>query len=312
MSGRTLTKEYRPPLVRMRKLRLWPCGQAYRLSSSLKRRLRSCFAWKRSCTGGSSVRTRPSRPYPSPSAALVPGSRTLGALRAPLSSWVRQVWAGRRRPYSVILLDEIEKAHADAFNILLQILEDGRLTDAQGRTVDFRNSIVIMTSNIGASTISKGQVLGFGESAGEGGLEYGEMKQRIMGELKKFFRPEFLNRLDEVIVFHQLTKDQIREIIELMLARLHEQLREREITLKLTEEARDFLREVGLDPAMGARPLRRAIQKHIEDALADQVLSGNIPHGSTVTIDKKDDGLITRDILKEPTEEEVLVTGEQG
>lgn len=220
--------------------------------------------------------------------------------------------AVRRRPYSVVLLDEIEKAHGDAFNILLQILEDGRLTDAQGRTVDFRNSIVIMTSNIGASTISKGQVMGFTERAEEGGLEYQEMKDRVTGELKNVFRPEFLNRLDEVIVFHKLSREQIREIIELMLARLHEQLKDRDINLKLTEEARDFLREVGFDPAMGARPLRRAIQKHIEDALADHVLSGEIPNGSTVVMGKEGEGLGISEIHSEPNEEEVLVTGEQG
>ncbi len=162
--------------------------------------------------------------------------------------------AVRRRPYSVVLMDEIEKAHPDVFNILLQILEDGRLTDSQGRTVDFRNAIVIMTSNIGASTISKGQVLGFAEQVAEGGLEYDDMKTRVMGELKRVFRPEFLNRIDEVIVFHKLTRVQIREIIDLLLDRLHQQLKDRELTVELTEEAKELLVEEGFDPTMGARP----------------------------------------------------------
>ena len=162
----------------------------------------------------------------------------------------------RRRPYSVVLLDEIEKAHPDVFNILLQILEDGRLTDAQGRTVDFRNCIVIMTSNIGASTIAKGQVLGFGEPVEEGGLEYEEMKTRVTGELKKVFRPEFLNRVDEAIVFRKLSRDEITDIVGLMLSRVEEQLKDREIGLALTPEARELLVEVGYDPTMGARPLQ--------------------------------------------------------
>ena len=162
----------------------------------------------------------------------------------------------RRRPYSVVLLDEIEKAHPDVFNILLQILEDGRLTDGQGRTVDFRNCIVIMTSNIGATTISKGQVLGFGEPVAEGGLEYEEMKTRVTGELKKMFKPEFLNRVDEVIVFRKLTRAEIADIVALMMARVEDQLKDREIGLALTPEAKELLVDVGYDPTMGARPLQ--------------------------------------------------------
>ncbi|MGH3092956.1 MAG: AAA family ATPase, partial [Gaiellaceae bacterium] len=171
--------------------------------------------------------------------------------------------AVRRKPYSVVLLDEIEKAHPDVFNILLQILEDGKLTDAQGRKVDFRNSIVIMTSNIGAATISKNQSFGF--SVGDDtGLSYDEMKDRIMGELKKVFRPELLNRIDEVIVFHKLSKEEIKTIVELMMKRLKEQMVEHEATIELTEEAKELLVDKGYDPAMGARPLRRAIQRFIE------------------------------------------------
>ena len=196
--------------------------------------------------------------------------------------------AVRRKPYSVLLLDEIEKAHPDVFNILLQILEDGRLTDAQGRTVDFRNSIVIMTSNIGASEIAKNTGLGF-TIGDETGITYEDMKNRIMGELKKVFRPEFLNRIDEVIVFHKLTKDEVKEIVDLLLKRLRESLAERELSLNLSDDAADLLVEKGWDPAMGARPLRRAIQRYIEDPLADEVLSHNMEAGSTVEVDRLSD-----------------------
>jgi ATP-dependent Clp protease ATP-binding subunit ClpC len=204
----------------------------------------------------------------------------------------------RRRPYSVVLLDEIEKAHPDVFNILLQILEDGRLTDAQGRTVDFRNTIIIMTSNIGAATISKGQVLGFGEPVAEGGLEYDEMKERVTGELKKIFRPEFLNRVDEVIVFHKLSREEISNIVSLMMARVEEQLKDREIGLALTPAAKELLVDVGFDPTMGARPLRRAIQRHVEDLLAEEVLSGKFPRGSTVLLDREDDRLYIQEVIQ--------------
>jgi ATP-dependent Clp protease ATP-binding subunit ClpC len=196
--------------------------------------------------------------------------------------------AVRRKPYSVVLLDEIEKAHPDVFNILLQILEDGKLTDAQGRRVDFRNTIVIMTSNIGAATISKNQSLGF--SVGdETGLSYEEMKDRIMGELKKVFRPELLNRIDEVIVFHKLTKEEIKTIVDLMMKRLREQMVEHEASIELTEEAKELLVEKGYDPAMGARPLRRAIQRFIEDPLADFVLGRSIKPGATILVGRKGD-----------------------
>src|ERR687894_675873 len=193
----------------------------------------------------------------------------------------------RRKPYSVLVLDEIEKAHPDVFNILLQILEDGNLTDAQGRKVDFRNTIVIMTSNIGAGTISKNQSLGF--SIGEeGGLSYDEMKDRIMGELKRVFRPELLNRIDEVIVFNKLTRDEIKTIVDLMMKRLRDQMVEHEASIELTEEAKELLVEKGYDPAMGARPLRRAIQRFIEDPLADFVLGRSLKPGSTIVVEKKE------------------------
>jgi ATP-dependent Clp protease ATP-binding subunit ClpC len=204
--------------------------------------------------------------------------------------------AVRRKPYSVLLLDEIEKAHPDVFNILLQILEEGKLTDAQGRRVDFRNTIVIMTSNIGASQISKNQ--GFGFSVGdEQGLSYEEMKSRVMGELKKVFRPELLNRIDEIIVFHKLSKEEITVIIDLNMRRLREQMALHSVTIELTDDAKELLVDKGYDPAMGARPLRRAIQRLIEDPLADYVLGRAIEPGSTILVSRKmnDDG--------EPTEE---------
>jgi ATP-dependent Clp protease ATP-binding subunit ClpC len=196
--------------------------------------------------------------------------------------------AVRRKPYSVLLLDEIEKAHPDVFNILLQILEEGKLTDAQGRKVDFRNTIVIMTSNIGAASISKNQSLGF--SVGDdSGLSYEDMKERVMSELKKVFRPELLNRIDEVIVFHKLTKDEIKIIVDLLMRRLRDQMGEHAADVSLTNDAKELLVEKGYDPTMGARPLRRAIQRYIEDPLADFVLGREVTPGSTILVDKKRD-----------------------
>ncbi len=196
--------------------------------------------------------------------------------------------AVRRKPYSVVLLDEIEKAHPDVFNILLQILEDGKLTDAQGRKVDFRNTIVIMTSNIGAATISKNQALGF-NVGDESGISYDEMKNRIMGELKKIFRPELLNRIDEVIVFHKLTKEEITLVVDLLLKRLREQMAQHETSIELTDDAKELLVEKGYDPTMGARPLRRAIQRFIEDPLADFVLGRSLTPGSIIRVGRKED-----------------------
>jgi ATP-dependent Clp protease ATP-binding subunit ClpC len=220
--------------------------------------------------------------------------------------------AVRRKPYSVVLLDEIEKAHPDVFNILLQILEDGKLTDAQGRKVDFRNTIVIMTSNIGAATISKNVSFGFAQ-ADESGLSYEEMKDRIMGELKKVFRPELLNRIDEVIVFHKLTRDEIKIIVDLMMKRLREQMVEHEAAIELTEEAKELLVEKGYDPAMGARPLRRAIQRFIEDPLADFVLGRSIKPGSTILVARKDEEEVDISIVEgpEPEPEKVTVPPEE-
>jgi ATP-dependent Clp protease ATP-binding subunit ClpC len=223
--------------------------------------------------------------------------------------------AVRRKPYSVLLLDEIEKAHPDVFNILLQILEDGRLTDAQGRTVDFRHAIVIMTSNIGAAEIARNTPLGFAVSDDETGITYEDMKNRIMGELKKVFRPEFLNRIDDVIVFHKLQKDEIRQIVELLLLRIRESMAERELQLELTDPAKDMLVEKGWDPAMGARPLRRAIQRYIEDPLADFVLREQLTPGATVVVNpapEGEDGDVRLTIVKPKKQKTPVGVGAEG
>lgn len=187
----------------------------------------------------------------------------------------------RRKPYSVILFDEIEKAHPDVFNVLLQILEEGRLTDAQGRKVDFKNAIVIMTSNVGARDIVKGQSLGFSAGSAEG-ISYETLKERVTGELKKLFRPEFLNRVDEVIVFHDLTSDEIKQIVDLMVGRLRDQLMLQGVGITLSDDARTLLGNQGFDPSMGARPLRRAIQRLLEDPLSEQILAGQWQPGDVV------------------------------
>jgi len=213
----------------------------------------------------------------------------------------------RRKPYSVILLDEIEKAHPQVFNILLQILEDGHLTDSQGRQVDFRHAIVIMTSNIGAATIARSTPLGFSVSEEEG-LSYEDMKGRIMSELKKVFRPELINRIDEIIVFHKLSRDEIKEIIDLMMVRLQKQLAAKGVSMQLTEAAKDLLVEEGYDPAMGARPLRRAIQRLIEDPLADELLSGTLSDGLVIVCDRDGDKMRMdrREAPAAPIEPEVV------
>ena len=198
----------------------------------------------------------------------------------------------RRKPYSVILLDEIEKAHPDVFNILLQVLEDGRLTDSKGRTVDFRNTIVIMTSNVGASTLKRNKYVGF--NVQDEAQDYKNMKTKVMEELKKAFRPEFLNRIDEIIVFHSLEKKHLKDIVILMSDQLTKRLKEQEIGLALTQAAIEKIADEGYDPDYGARPLRRAIQKHIEDYLSEELLKGTIEKGQKVTIDVKEGEFIVR------------------
>lgn len=189
----------------------------------------------------------------------------------------------RRRPYSVILFDEIEKAHPDVFNILLQMMEDGILTDSQGRRVDFRNTVIIMTSNVGSQLIADRDTLGFSDSAVDSEESYQEMKGRVTGEVSKVFRPEFLNRLDDLIVFHQLTRDQVKEIAVLMVTELEGRLmEEHKISLTLDESAKGLLIEEGYDAKYGARPMRRTIERLIEDPISELILAGTFPHGSTV------------------------------
>ena len=197
--------------------------------------------------------------------------------------------AVRQRPYSVVLFDEIEKAHPDVFNILLQILEEGRLTDAQGRTVDFRNTVIIMTSNVGAREISAPTTLGFSPE-GKAGLSDKEIKSRVMGEVKKLFRPEFLNRIDEIIVFKSLTQEQIVEIAKLMVADLRERLIAQNMTTNLTDDAYKLIAKEGTDAAYGARPLRRAIQRLLEDPLSEELLEGKWTSGSVIQANVSEDG----------------------
>jgi ATP-dependent Clp protease ATP-binding subunit ClpC len=206
--------------------------------------------------------------------------------------------AVRRKSYSVVLLDEIEKAHPEVFNILLQILEDGRLTDAKGRAVDFRNTIIIMTSNVGATLLNREAQLGFRvkstdeDKVKELNRSHDEMIKKIMTELKTTFKPEFLNRIDATIVFRALTQEQVYEIADILLSRVKNQLVEQQIELDLTEPAKAFLVEEGYDVANGARPLRRAIQNRIEDAMAEGMLSGRFYPGIRVRVDRDEDGLV--------------------
>jgi len=199
--------------------------------------------------------------------------------------------AVRRRPYRVILLDEIEKAHPEVFNSLLQVLDDGRLTDGHGRTVDFKNTLVIMTSNTGVELIKRESQIGFATQRDETKARkqsYESMKEKVMTEVRKTFRPEFLNRLDEIIVFHELTKEQLKSIVDLMVKDLQKRLSDRKLGIELTEKAKSWLAEVGYDPTYGARPLRRAIERHIENPLSSKLLRGEFNEGDTVTIDLKD------------------------
>ncbi|WMJ77267.1 MULTISPECIES: ATP-dependent Clp protease ATP-binding subunit [unclassified Sedimentibacter] len=199
----------------------------------------------------------------------------------------------RRKPYSVILFDEIEKAHPDVFNILLQILDDGRLTDAKGRTVDFKNTVIIMTSNVGASTIKKQRTLGFTSNAtDEEKDEYEKMKENVMSELKRTFRPEFLNRIDEIIVFHSLNKEHIKNIVSLMIKDLSKRLEQMNIKIDLDDKAKELLADEGFDPVYGARPLQRAIRRKIEDKLSEEILKGSIEKSDTIKISAKDKELV--------------------
>jgi ATP-dependent Clp protease ATP-binding subunit ClpC len=199
--------------------------------------------------------------------------------------------AVRRKPFSVVLFDEIEKAHPDVFNTLLQILEDGHLTDAQGHTVDFKNTVIIMTSNLGTRDIQKGTTIGFSASGNEE-LTHEKMKDKVMDELKRSFRPEFLNRIDEVIVFHSLSREDVKAIVDLMIRRVEEQLKSKDVDIELTDAAKDLLAEKGYDPALGARPLRRTIQRMVEDPLSEKLLYKEFQAGQTIIVDVGDGEVI--------------------
>jgi len=210
--------------------------------------------------------------------------------------------AVRRKSYCAILLDEIEKAHYDVFNILLQIFDDGHLTDAKGRRVDFRNSIIVMTSNAGAELIKRDMSVGFASHVDGGGkqqIEYDKMKEKVLGEMKKTFRPEFLNRIDATVVFHALNKEHIRQIVDLMLTQVSASLAEKNITLDVTDAARDFLGTKGYDPVFGARPLRRTIQNMVEDQLSEALLRGEFLPGDTVVVDCVEEKIVMRPLVKE-------------
>jgi len=198
----------------------------------------------------------------------------------------------RRKPYSVVLLDEIEKAHPDVFNILLQIFEDGRLTDSQGRMVDFKNTVIIMTSNVGATLIKKGATLGFRGTNEPEEISYKEIKEKVMGELNKTFRPEFLNRIDEVIVFKSLTREEIKKIADLMLGEVRKLLKDQKIDLEVKDEAREILAKEGYDPNFGARPLRRTIEKLIENPISEKILAGEFKEGDCIIVNAKDNKII--------------------
>ena len=193
----------------------------------------------------------------------------------------------RRKPYSVILLDEIEKAHPDVFNILLQIFEDGHLTDSQGKRVDFKNTVIIMTSNLGAREIQKNNPMGFKKIDTED-LSYDGIKEKVMSELKRVFRPEFLNRIDEVIVFHKLTEKQVFNIMDLMMSRLGQALELQGIMIEIKKSAKDLLLKKGYDSAMGARPMRRAIQNLIENPISEKIIAGEVKSGQKVIVKSKD------------------------
>jgi len=202
--------------------------------------------------------------------------------------------AVRRRPYSVVLLDEIEKAHPDVFNLLLQVLEDGRLTDSQGRVVDFKNTVIIMTSNIGALGLLRTSDIGFRpvKEEGSAAVRYEKMKNKILEEVKHIFRPEFLNRVDEVVVFHQLDLDQIKQIVALELAKVVKELENQHMTLEATEAARDLIAKEGWDPSFGARPLRRAIGRLVEDPLSEELLRATFKVGDHILLDAEDGKMV--------------------
>ncbi|HJV05455.1 MAG TPA: AAA family ATPase, partial [Actinomycetota bacterium] len=219
--------------------------------------------------------------------------------------------AVRRKPFSVVLFDEIEKAHPDVFNTLLQILEDGHLTDAQGHQVDFKNTVIIMTSNLGTRDIQKGTSIGF-STAGDEEVTYERMRDKVMEELKRSFRPEFLNRIDEVIVFHSLTRENVKAIVDLMIRRVEDQLKSKDVDLELTDAAKDLLAEKGYDPALGARPLRRTIQRMVEDQLSEKLLHKEFTAGQTIIVDARDGEVVFESAVKPPETPPVELAGQES
>jgi ATP-dependent Clp protease ATP-binding subunit ClpC len=195
--------------------------------------------------------------------------------------------AVRRRPYSVVLFDEVEKAHPDVMNLLLQILEDGTVTDSLGRKIDFRNTIIIMTSNVGASTIKRQTTLGFGAMNADQS-DFEGMKEKILEESKRYFKPEFLNRLDDLVVFHMLEKADLNQIVDLEVSKLVARLKDKDIHMTLAEDARELLSEKGFDPNYGARPMRRAVERYLEDPLAEALLRGTVKTGDKVRVTRKE------------------------
>jgi len=219
--------------------------------------------------------------------------------------------AVRRKPFSVVLFDEIEKAHPDVFNTLLQILEDGHLTDAQGHQVDFKNTVIIMTSNLGTRDIQKGAGIGFAAHADEK-MTYEKMKERVMDELKRSFRPEFLNRIDEVIVFHSLSREDVKAIVDLMMKRVREQLKAKDVEIELTDAAKELLAEKGYDPSLGARPLRRTIQRLVEDPLSEKLLWKEYKAGQTIIVDAHDDEIVFEGAPIPPDTPPVELAGQES
>ncbi|MGH2573175.1 MAG: ATP-dependent Clp protease ATP-binding subunit [Actinomycetota bacterium] len=219
--------------------------------------------------------------------------------------------AVRRKPFSVVLFDEIEKAHPDVFNTLLQILEDGHLTDAQGHQVDFKNTVIIMTSNLGTRDIQKGAGIGFAAHADEK-MTYEKMKERVMEELKRSFRPEFLNRIDEVIVFHSLSREDVKAIVDLMMKRVREQLKAKDVEIELTDAAKELLAAKGYDPSLGARPLRRTIQRLVEDPLSEKLLWKEFKAGQTIIVDAHDDEIVFEGAPIPPDTPPVELAGQES
>ena len=212
----------------------------------------------------------------------------------------------RRKPYAVILFDEIEKAHPDVAQILLQILEDGRLTDSFGRKVDFRNTILIMTSNVGAHILQRGTSLGF--SAGGDEQDFDNTKGKIMDEAKKSFKPEFLNRLTEIVIFRPLAKESMKSIVELELEKVSDRLKEKKLKIEISDEVKEFLIEKGYDKKLGARPLRRAVEKYIEDGLAEAVLAGSLRKSKPVRVEMEDGEQDKVRFLQDSSKDKVSVT----